>query len=74
MHGISGSHIPKTGDKWPEGSNHRKADPIQEKVFFHYYRLAKGIAGILSYAKEGIRLWFKTKRPVYRQFCLKLTS
>ena len=51
-----------------------KADPIKEKVFFHYYRLAKGIAGILSYAKEGIRLWFKTKRPSYRQLCLKLTS
>lgn len=50
----------------------KKADPIKEKVFFCYYRLAKGIRGILSYAKEGVRLWFRTKRPVYRQFCLKL--
>lgn len=50
----------------------KKADPIREKVSFCYYRLAKGIRGILSYAKEGVRLWFRTKRPVYRQFCLKL--
>ena len=48
------------------------ADPVKEKVTFSYYRLAKGICGILSYAKEGIRLWFRTKRPAYRQICLKL--
>ena len=50
----------------------KKAAPIKEKVFFCYYRLAKGISGILSYAKEGVRLWFQTKRPAYRQLCLKL--
>ena len=50
----------------------QKADPIKEKVHFSYYRLAKGVSGILSYAKEGIRLWFRTKRPAYRQLCLKL--
>lgn len=50
----------------------KTADPIKEKVFFCYYRLAKGISGILSYAKEGVRLWFRTKRPAYRQLCLKL--
>ena len=50
----------------------QKADPVKEKVRFCYYRLAKGISGILSYAKEGIRLWFRTKRPAYRQLCLKL--
>lgn len=50
----------------------QKADPIKEKIYFCYYRLAKGIAGILSYAKEGVRLWFRTKRPGYRQLCLKL--
>ncbi len=49
-----------------------KAAPIKEKVYFCYYRLAKGICGILSYAKEGVRLWFRTKRPAYRQLCLKL--
>ena len=49
------------------------ADPIKEKIAFCYYRLAKGISGILSYAKEGIRLWFRTKRPAYRQLRLKLS-
>ena len=48
------------------------ADPIKEKIAFCYYRLAKGISGILSYAKEGIRLWFRTKRSAYRQLRLKL--
>ena len=50
------------------------AAPIKEKVNFCYYRLAKGIKGILSYAKEGVRLWFRTKRPAYRQLRLKLTA
>ncbi len=50
----------------------KTADPVKEKVHFCYYRLAKGISGILSYAKEGIRLWFRTKRPAYRQLRLKL--
>ena len=52
----------------------KTADPIKEKVFFCYYRLAKGISGILSYAREGVRLWFRTKRPAYRQLCLKLAA
>ena len=52
----------------------QKADPVKEKVHFCYYRLAKGISGILSYAKEGVRLWFRTKRPAYRQLCLRLTA
>lgn len=50
----------------------RKANPVKEKVNFYYYRFAKGISGILSYAKEGVRLWFKTKRPTYRQLRFKL--
>ena len=50
----------------------KTAAPVKQKVFFCYYRLAKGISGILSYAKEGVRLWFRTKRPKYRQLCLKL--
>ena len=50
----------------------QKAAPVKDNVQFHYYRLAKGISGILSYAKEGIRLWFRTKRPAYRQLCIKL--
>ena len=52
----------------------KTADPVKEKVFFCYYRLAKGIFGILSYAKEGVRLWFRTKRPAYRQLSLKLIA
>ena len=47
-------------------------DPIKKKISFFYYRLAKGISGILGLAKEGIRRWFRTKRPAYRQLCLKL--
>ena len=50
----------------------KTADPVKEKVRFRYYRLAKGVLGILSYAKAGIRPWFRTKRPTYRQLCLKL--
>lgn len=50
------------------------AAPIKEKVFFCYYRLAKGISGILLYAREGVRRWFRTKRPAYRQLCLKLVT
>ena len=50
----------------------QRANPIRQKIHFHYYRLAKGIRAILSYAREGVRLWFKTKRPAYRQLCLKL--
>lgn len=34
----------------------KTVDPVKEKVFFCYYRLTKGISGLLSYAKEGIRL------------------
>ena len=52
----------------------KMAAPIKEKVSFCYYRLAKGISGVLSYAKESIRLWFRTRRPAYRQLCLKLLS
>lgn len=50
----------------------KTAHPVKEKVRFRYYRLAKGVLGILSYAKAGIRPWFRTKRPAYRQLCLKL--
>ena len=52
----------------------KASDPIKEKVSFYYDRLAKGIQNVLSYAKEGVRLWFKTERPVYRQLCFKFIS
>lgn len=51
----------------------QKADPVKKKVHFFYYRLAKGISGILAYAREGVRLWFRPRSPAYRQFYLKLT-
>ena len=51
----------------------KTANPVKEKVHFCYYRLAKGISGILSYAKEGVRLWYRAKRPANRQLHLKLT-
>lgn len=50
----------------------KTAAPIKVKVHFCYYRLAKGISGILSYAKEGIKPWFRTKRPAFRQLRLRL--
>ena len=36
----------------------QKAAPIKEKVHFWYYRLARGISGILSYAKESVGLLY----------------
>ena len=36
----------------------KASDPIKEKVSFYYYRFAKGVQNVLSYAKEGVRLWF----------------
>ena len=48
------------------------AAPIRQRVFFQYYRVARGIISILSKANEGVRLWFKTKRPKYRQLRLRL--
>ena len=50
----------------------RTANPLKEKIAFYYYRLAKGISDILSYAKEGVRLWFKAERPTYCQLRLKM--
>lgn len=52
----------------------KTANPMKEKVHFCYYRLAKGIRGILAYAKEGVSLWSRTKRSGYRQLCLKLIT
>ena len=37
----------------------QEADPVREKVHFCYYWRAKGSSGILSYAKERVRLWFR---------------
>lgn len=48
----------------------KTANPIKNKVDFKYYRIAKGIKGILAYSREGIRSWFKILRPKYRQLSL----
>lgn len=50
------------------------ADPIKNKVAFQYYRISKGISWLLSYAKTGVRFWFQTKRPKYRQLRLNLIA
>lgn len=50
----------------------KTAAPLKGKVYFIHYRLAKGISGILSYAKESVRRWFRAKRPTYEQLCLRL--
>lgn len=52
----------------------KAANPIKMKVHFHYYRIAKGIKEILSYAKEGVKKWYRTKRPAYKQLRLKLIA
>ena len=51
----------------------KAASLIKKKTYFCYYRLAKGITGILSHATEGAKFWFRAKRPAYRQLCLKLS-
>ena len=48
----------------------KKANALKDEVCFTFYRLAKGIAGILDFAAVGIRGWFKVKRPKYRQLTL----
>jgi hypothetical protein len=48
------------------------AAPLKQKVGFLLYRLAKGILGILAYARRGIKGWFKTKRPRYSQLRFNL--
>lgn len=57
-----------------KGSIIQTAAPIKEKVQFCYYRLAKDISSILLYVKEGISLWFRTKRPACHQLCFKLIA
>jgi len=52
-------------------TNHRlkkavyeKAKPVREKVLFHYYRIAKGLANILAGARTGIKDWYKPRPRV----------
>lgn len=50
------------------------AAPIRQKVRFFHYRLAFGAQQILSYARAGIRDWFKPLQPNRGQFRLRLPS
>ena len=45
----------------------KEANALRLTVCFDYYRLAKGIAGLLKNAHAGIKDWFKPLRPKYRQ-------
>lgn len=47
-----------------------EANSLRLSVSFDYYRLAKGIAGLLQNAHAGIKDWFKPLRPKYRQLSL----
>ena len=47
-----------------------KANLLRKKVSFNYYRLAKGISGIIGAATVGIKDWFKVLKPKYRQLTL----
>ena len=38
----------------------KTADPIKVKISFCYYRLAKGISGILSWQEQTVSLWYRT--------------
>ena len=48
----------------------KKANSLRLTVCFHYYRLAKGIAGLLQNAHAGIKDWFKPQRLKYIQLSL----
>ena len=43
---------------------YEKARTVREKVFFHYYRIAKGLAVILAGARTGIKDWYKSRPRV----------
>ena len=48
------------------------AAPIKKKVHFFHYRLAFGIQQLLSFARAGIKEWFKPLQPDRRQLRLRL--
>ena len=47
-----------------------EAKSLRLTVSFDYYRLAKGVAGLLKNAHTGIKDWFKPLRPKFRQLSL----
>ena len=50
------------------------AEPIKQKVHFFHYRLAYGMQKIFSFAKAGIKEWFKPLQQDRDQFRLRLTA
>ena len=50
------------------------AQPIKQIVHFFHYRLAFGIQNILSFAKAGIKEWFKPLQQDRNQFRLRLPA
>jgi hypothetical protein len=51
-----------------------RAAPLKQKMQFYYYRIAKGNLKILSYARMGVKGWFKIKRQKYRQLAFSFLS
>lgn len=47
-----------------------EANSLRLTVCFDYYRLVRGIAGLLQNAQAGIKDWFKPLRPKYKQLSL----
>jgi hypothetical protein len=52
---------------------YERARPLKKNVLFHYYRIAKGLAAILAYAKSGIKDWYRPLRERDAQLSFKLT-
>jgi len=53
----------------------KKANAIKEKVLFFYYRISKGVSGLLAHANTGIRDWLRRPpREKYPQLRMKLPA
>lgn len=50
------------------------SQPIKAKVFFFHYRLELGIQQLLSYARTGVKDWFKPTQPNRDQYRLRLPA
>ena len=48
--------------------------PIKTKVLFLHYRIELGIQQLLSYARTGIKDWFKPTQPNRDQYRLRLPA
>lgn len=55
-------------------SNIDASQPIKVKVFFFHYRLELGIQQLLSYARTGVKDWFKPTQPNRDQHRLRLPA